>query len=33
VPTAQRDIVELVERGVLRRGDGGSKNTSYEVTD
>ena len=31
VPTAQRDISEMVERGVLRRGDGGSKNTRYEV--
>lgn len=32
VPTAQRDINELVDRGVLRRGGGGSKNTSYEVS-
>lgn len=31
IPTAQRDINELVERGVLRRNAGGSKNTSYEV--
>jgi Fic family protein len=31
VPTAQRDIHELVERSVLRRGPGGSKNTSYEL--
>ena len=30
VPTAQRDISKLVERGVLRRGNGGSKNTSYD---
>jgi Fic family protein len=31
VPTAQRDILEMVDRGVLRRNAGGSKNTSYEV--
>lgn len=31
IPTAQRDINDLVERGVLRRNPGGSKNTSYEV--
>jgi Fic family protein len=31
IPTAQRDINELVERGVLKRNAGGSKNTSYEV--
>ena len=29
VPTAQRDINQLVERRVLRRNPGGSKNTSY----
>lgn len=31
IPTAQRDINDLVERGVLSRNPGGSKNTSYEV--
>ncbi len=31
VPTAQRDLNDLVERGVLRRNAGGSKNTSYSV--
>ena len=31
VPTAQRDLHDLVERGVLGRNLGGSKNTSYEV--
>lgn len=31
VPTAQRDIKDLVERGVLRQNPGGSKNTSYDV--
>lgn len=31
VPTAQRDINELRQRGVLRRQPGGSKNTSYEL--
>ncbi len=31
VPTAQRDINELVERGILRRNPGGSKNTSYSL--
>ena len=29
IPTAQRDINELVARHVLRRNPGGSKNTSY----
>ena len=29
IPTAQRDINELVGRGILRRNPGGSKNTSY----
>jgi Fic family protein len=28
-PTAQRDIKDLVDRGVLVRNEGGSKNTSY----
>lgn len=31
VPTAQRDINDLLERGVLRRNPGGSKNTSYDL--
>ncbi len=31
MPTAQRDINELVERGILRRNPGGSKNTSYDL--
>lgn len=31
IPTAQRDINDLVERGVLRRNPGGSKNTSYDL--
>jgi Fic family protein len=29
--TAQRDIKELVDRGVLVRNEGGSKNTSYAI--
>lgn len=29
VPTAQRDINDLVDRGLLIRNPGGSKNTSY----
>lgn len=29
--TAQRDIKDLVDRGVLGRNEGGSKNTSYSV--
>ncbi len=32
IPTAQRDINELVARGILRRNPGGSKNTSYDLT-
>lgn len=31
IPTAQRDIGDLVERNILRRNPGGSKNTSYEL--
>ena len=31
IPTAQRDINELVERGILRRNPGGGKNTSYDL--
>ena len=29
--TAQRDLADLVEKGVLARNPGGSKNTSYDV--
>ncbi len=32
IPTAQRDINDLVERRILRRNPGGSKNTSYDLT-
>jgi Fic family protein len=31
IPTAQRDINDLIERNILRRNPGGSKNTSYEL--
>ena len=31
IPTAQRDINELLERGILRRNPGGGKNTSYDL--
>lgn len=31
MPTAQRDIKDLVDRGILVRNEGGSKNTSYSV--
>jgi Fic family protein len=31
IPTAQRDINDLLARGVLKRNPGGSKNTSYEI--
>lgn len=31
VPTAQRDIRELVEAGILLKNEGGSKNTSYHL--
>jgi Fic family protein len=31
VPTAQRDITDLVARNILRRNPGGSKSTSYEL--
>ena len=31
IPTAQRDINEMVERSILRRNPGGSKNTSYDL--
>ncbi len=33
MPTAQRDIKELVDRGQLIRNEGGSKNTSYFITE
>jgi predicted HTH transcriptional regulator len=31
IASAQRDISDLVERGILKRNQGGSKNTSYDV--
>lgn len=31
IPTAQRDINDLIERRILRRNPGGSKNTSYDL--
>jgi len=31
IPTAQRDINDLLDQGLLRRNPGGSKNTSYEL--
>ncbi len=31
VPTAQRDINDLVTRGLLQRNPGGSKNTNYDL--
>lgn len=31
MPTAQRDIKELLDAGMLLRNEGGSKNTSYQV--
>jgi Fic family protein len=31
MPTAQRDIKELVDLGLLARNEGGSKNTSYSI--
>jgi Fic family protein len=31
IPTAQRDINDLLARGILRRNPGGSKNTSYDL--
>jgi Fic family protein len=33
MPTAQRDIKELVDKGMLIRNQGGSKNTSYSIAD
>lgn len=31
VPTAQRDINDLIARGILRRNPGGSRSTSYDL--
>jgi DeoR/GlpR family transcriptional regulator of sugar metabolism len=31
MPTAQRDIKDLVDQGLLIRNPGGSKNTSYSI--
>lgn len=31
MPTAQRDIKDMIDRGILIRNEGGSKNTSYSV--
>lgn len=31
MPTAQRDIKELIDQGILTRNEGGSKNTSYSM--
>jgi Fic family protein len=31
IPTAQRDIRELVDGGALVRNPGGSKNTNYSI--
>jgi hypothetical protein len=31
LPTAQRDLKDLVDRGILIRNSGGSKNTSYSI--
>jgi Fic family protein len=33
MPTAQRDIKELVDQGLLVRNEGGSKNTSYSIAE
>jgi Fic family protein len=33
IPTAQRDINDLIERGILQRNPGGSKNTSYDLAE
>jgi Fic family protein len=33
IPTAQRDINDLIDRGILLRNPGGSKNTSYALSD
>lgn len=33
VDSAQRDLQELVARGILVKNPGGSKNTSYRITD
>jgi len=31
MPTAQRDIKELIDQGILLRNEGGGKNTSYRM--
>lgn len=31
LPTAQRDLKDLMDRGILVRNPGGSKNTSYNI--
>jgi hypothetical protein len=31
--TALRDITDLVERGILRKGEGGGRSTSYTLTE
>jgi Fic family protein len=31
VPTAQRDINDLIQRGILRRSEAGGRSTSYEL--
>lgn len=31
--STQRDIADLVEKGILRRNQGSSKNTSYAIAD
>jgi Fic family protein len=33
MPTAQRDIKELIDQGILVRNPGGSKNSSYSITE
>jgi DeoR/GlpR family transcriptional regulator of sugar metabolism len=33
MPTAQRDIKDLTDRGLLVRNEGGSKNTSYGIAE
>ncbi|MGH9830237.1 MAG: DUF4172 domain-containing protein, partial [Blastocatellia bacterium] len=33
MPTAQRDIKELMDKGLLVRNEGGSKNTSYKIVE
>jgi Fic family protein len=31
LPTTQRDLKDLVDRGILIRNPGGSKNSSYSI--